>query len=67
MEGKVAIVTGASGGIGGAVAEELSRLGVKVVATGRNGDNLKKLAAKCKGEVNAVFGAKKGRNYLPNY
>jgi NAD(P)-dependent dehydrogenase (short-subunit alcohol dehydrogenase family) len=51
---KVVIITGASSGIGAGAAEHLSKLGAKLVLTGRNEENLKKTVAKCKGEVLAV-------------
>lgn len=45
---KVVIVTGASGGIGSAVAKKYAQFGAKVVATGRNADRLKEVAKACK-------------------
>ena len=53
---KVIIVTGASSGIGAAAAEYLSKLGGKLVITGRNEANLKKTADKCKNEVLSIVG-----------
>jgi NAD(P)-dependent dehydrogenase (short-subunit alcohol dehydrogenase family) len=49
--GKVVIITGASSGIGAGAAEHLSKLGAKLVLTGRNEANLKETVGKCKGEV----------------
>lgn len=48
---KVIIITGASSGIGADAAQHLSALGAKIVLTGRNEVNLKKVAGGCKGEV----------------
>ena len=48
--GKVALVTGASVGIGSAVAQKLAQYGVKVVACARNIDQLKKNASKVTSE-----------------
>ncbi|HUR55629.1 MAG TPA: SDR family NAD(P)-dependent oxidoreductase [Gemmataceae bacterium] len=45
LSGKRAILTGASGGIGRALAQSLSRAGVRVVLAGRNVGALKELAA----------------------
>ncbi|XP_066925091.1 3-oxoacyl-[acyl-carrier-protein] reductase FabG-like [Clytia hemisphaerica] len=45
--GKVVIVTGASSGIGAGTAVHFAKNGAKVVITGRNEDNLKKIAQKC--------------------
>lgn len=45
LEGKVAIVTGASGGLGRAFAMEMAAEGAKVVGTGRNVERGEKTAA----------------------
>lgn len=45
MDGKTALVTGASGGIGGAIARTLAAQGAKVVLSGTREDALKTLAA----------------------
>ncbi|XP_043199518.1 glucose 1-dehydrogenase-like isoform X2 [Amphibalanus amphitrite] len=47
LSGKVAIVTGASSGIGAATAEHFASLGARVVLAGRNEDRLKEVADKC--------------------
>ncbi|KAM4742124.1 dehydrogenase/reductase SDR family member 11-like [Anableps anableps] len=47
-KGRVALVTGASVGIGAAIAKELVRLGMKVVGCARNVDKIQALAAECK-------------------
>ncbi|KAL3991665.1 hydroxycarboxylic acid receptor 2/3 [Sarotherodon galilaeus] len=46
-QGRVALVTGASVGIGAAVAVELVRLGMKVVGCARDVGKIQKLAAEC--------------------
>lgn len=48
---KVVIVTGGSSGIGAAAAVHLSKLGAKLVITGRNEGNLAKTAEQCEGDV----------------
>jgi NADP-dependent 3-hydroxy acid dehydrogenase YdfG len=45
LDGRVAIVTGASSGIGSAVAAELARLGASVVLAARRVDRLREVAA----------------------
>ena len=50
LEGKTILVTGASSGIGRATAIECSRLGAKVVATGRNAERLQETMQSLEGE-----------------
>lgn len=47
LAGKVAVITGASSGIGAATAVLFSKLGAKLMITGRNSDNLKRTAEEC--------------------
>jgi uncharacterized protein len=49
ISGQRALVTGASGGIGAAIAKELAKLGVDLVLTARRLDALKAVAEQCKG------------------
>ena len=51
LKGKTAIVTGATSGIGRAVAEQLATSGVKVMLAGRNASKLQELAATTNAEV----------------
>lgn len=46
---KVVLITGASSGIGAATAIYLAILGASLSLTGRNTENLKSVAKKCKG------------------
>ncbi|CAN9510872.1 unnamed protein product [Ophioblennius macclurei] len=48
--GRVALVTGASVGIGAAIARELVRCGMKVMGCARDVDKIQKLAAACESE-----------------
>ena len=48
LNGKVALITGASSGIGAATAKLFASLGVKLSLTGRNEVNLKLVADECK-------------------
>ncbi|XP_056013621.1 3-oxoacyl-[acyl-carrier-protein] reductase FabG-like isoform X1 [Ostrea edulis] len=50
LDGKVALITGASSGIGAGTAILFCRLGAKVSITGRNIDNLAETAAQCEKE-----------------
>ncbi len=45
MEGKVALVTGAGGGVGRAISKRLAAEGCKIVLIGRNRDKLAKVAS----------------------
>lgn len=45
LKDKVIIITGASGGIGEAVAKNLDEAGMKLVLTARSKDKLEKLAS----------------------
>ncbi len=46
LKNRLAVVTGASGAIGGAIVEQMSKAGAKILASGRNEGKLKSLAAK---------------------
>jgi 3-oxoacyl-[acyl-carrier protein] reductase len=59
LHGKVAVVTGASRGIGRSIALTLAAEGARIVASARNGAELEKLVAEIKGlggEATAVAG-----------
>lgn len=62
MEGKVALVTGATSGIGRIVATELAKAGATVVASGRNPDKLASLVAELR---LAALGPKVGAGAAP--
>lgn len=57
LENKTILVTGASSGIGKATAIECSRLGAKVVVTGRNEERLNQTLAELEGEGHLAIGA----------
>ena len=48
LQNKVAIITGASSGIGKAIAYDLNDAGMKLVLTARSEDELKEIASNCK-------------------
>ena len=53
LSGKVALITGASSGIGAATAVLFSRLGAKLAITGRNESNLQDVAKNCASQLSA--------------
>lgn len=57
LAGKTALVTGASGGIGGAVAKALAAQGAVVALNGRNAEALEKLAAEIGPNCHVIVGA----------
>ena len=56
LEGKIAVVTGASSGIGRSIVEHYVAAGARVVAFARNGEALKELASAHPGKVLPVVG-----------
>lgn len=56
LENKVAVVTGASSGIGRAIVTQYVAAGAKVVAFARNAEALKALAEQSNGQVTVVVG-----------
>jgi len=52
LEGKTILVTGASSGIGRAIAIECSKMGAKVIITGRNEERTQKVYAELEGAEN---------------
>ena len=56
LEGKIAVVTGASSGIGRSIVEHYVGEGARVVAFARNLNELQVLATRHPGKVHAVGG-----------
>jgi len=56
MEHKVAVVTGATGGIGASISQALSQAGYRLVLTGRSERKLAELASRLTGESALVVG-----------
>ncbi|MBN9375466.1 MAG: SDR family oxidoreductase [Cellulomonas sp.] len=58
LDGKLALVTGGSGGIGRAAAQVLQELGARLVITGNNEDQLKEAVGELStgGDVTALYG-----------
>lgn len=54
-DSKVAVVTGAAGGIGQAIVRRLGKNGVRVLGTGRNAAKLEQLAQALDGEMDFAF------------
>jgi serine 3-dehydrogenase (NADP+) len=54
LQGRIAVVTGASSGIGRAIAKDLSASGVKLVLTARKADKLVDLTRELSGEAQIV-------------
>lgn len=54
LTGRIAVVTGASSGIGAATAQRLAADGAKIALLGRRKDRLEELAAQINGEVLAI-------------
>lgn len=57
LAGKTALITGASGGIGGAIARALHAQGATVALNGRNAESLQKLATELGERCHVIAGA----------
>jgi NAD(P)-dependent dehydrogenase (short-subunit alcohol dehydrogenase family) len=57
LEGKTILITGASSGIGRGIAVECSKMGAKVVVTGRNSERLNETLELCEGEGHIAISA----------
>ena len=54
LTGKNALITGATGGIGAAIAKSLAKQGAKLVLSSTKEDRLKELAAEIGGDVQYI-------------
>lgn len=57
LKGKTILITGASSGIGRATAIACSKMGARVIVTGRNEERLQETLTKCEGENNVAIAA----------
>ena len=55
LSGRVGLVTGSTGGIGRAIAEELTRAGARIAINGRNQEKVNLVANSLKGALNTPF------------
>ena len=55
LNGRVGLVTGSTGGIGRAVAEQLTLAGARIAINGRNADKVNSVAKSIEGAINAPF------------
>jgi len=71
MRGKTVVLTGATGGIGRAIAEKLSDAGAQLILVARNEARLSQLVEKLTGEphisISADLGSDEGRNRVVDY
>jgi len=70
LQNKTIVLTGASGGIGQAMAHELANNGARLILVGRNTDKLEDLASSLNGEhlfLTADLSSEDGRNQLFDY
>lgn len=51
LSGKVVWITGASSGIGEAIAYQMAKVGAKLILSARGEEDLRRVAEKCRGEV----------------
>jgi len=55
ISGSTVLITGASGGIGGAIARELAWRGASLILVNRDGDRLERLATELRGSGGKVL------------
>jgi hypothetical protein len=65
LDGRVALVTGASSGLGARFARVLHQAGANVLVTARRGDRLDELASECGERIDTMTGDITAR-HLPN-